>query len=232
MVGSRAHVSFDDEDTMPITTLSSLHNITITCTIGICACGKGPNTNAAPTAAPPATVEQSGTGPGPDSVFASFLSLVVATRQVATRHPNPEYLDSVWVRSEYGSGDFSQSYLLADYRVLSATVAGDTGRVTAAVTIAATLNVDLTAPKSITRAIGTIGIREDTIRFYVQRDSTAPHRWHVVEDGEFVPQRAAEPQVQFFRILADEWRPKGVTLDRAFGVVDSIRRARGKPLLR
>ena len=165
----------------------------------------------------------------PDSQMSAFLSL-----SVATRVPRRGMLDSVWTDTVYGSGDYERSFLLADYRVLSTIIVGDTATADAAITTAADLRVDTSVPKDSFGVIGRVVIREDTVRWTLARDSVGFGRWRVVGDGVWSSSSrdSRSPAVQLFGELVNRWDTPGASVAMVYALIDSIRRARGHPVLR
>ena len=163
----------------------------------------------------------------PDSQFARFLSLALATRMVRAG-----MFDSVYTREgrvptsgeiEDVSGpcpeDYQEARWLADYRVLSVIAVGDSAEATAEITTVAR-EMENGAERR-----ATLDVRQDTAHWRLVRSDLTEGRWKVCGDA----------REGFGLFLASpthvRWSNKG-TAEKARAAIDSIRRARGLPLAR
>lgn len=150
----------------------------------------------------------------PYKQFARFLWLAVATRA-----PGPGRVDSVYTHgTDLGIDErYTDMRWVAAYRILSIWTAGDSGRAAAVIT---------TVARQTDKGYGwtaRYGIRDDTAHWRLERSADTGGRWKVRGD--------ALDGFRVFRVGRDvKWltgSPK-----KAFAAVDSIRRARGLPLVR
>jgi hypothetical protein len=146
--------------------------------------------------------------------LARFLSLAVATRVLHTG-----IADSVYTTGT--EPDINELYTdmrwVADFRILSVSTRGDSGRATAVVT-----DVARQVEKRGTYE-ATYGIREDTAHWLLVRGLDSTGRWLVNGD-------AAEGFGVFH--VGRQIRWVSGSRGKALAAVDSIRRARGFPLIR
>jgi hypothetical protein len=107
---------------------------------------------------------------------------------------------------------------LADYRVLSVATSGDSGVATAAITTAVR---QIEGPRDST--IATVSIADDTAHWRMIRSSETRDRWMVCGDA-----------VEGFGVFPSTWsvRWEAGSAEAARAAIDSIRRARGLPLVR
>jgi hypothetical protein len=152
----------------------------------------------------------SDTTASPYRQFATFLSLAIATRQ-----PHLGMIDSVYTCGDEESRDDMR--WIAAYRILSVSVAGDSGRAAALITTVATQKNEGNGWRA------KLGIREDTAHWELKRGAETGGRWMVCGD--------TYEHFGVFHLGRDvKWaRGSGV---EAMAAVDSIRRARGLELLR
>lgn len=143
--------------------------------------------------------------------FDRFLS-----QTLATRRPRMGYVDSL-----YTCGDeegFEERRWIAAYRILQLTTRGDTGRVVVALT-----SVARQLQETDSRYGARTGILEDTASWRLVRNEETGGRWMTCGDSD-----------QGFNTMAIgrsvRWR-KG-SAKRAVALADSIRKARGLPIVR
>ena len=146
----------------------------------------------------------------PYAQFEKFLSLAIPTRA-----PRLGIFDSVYTCRE--EENYADMRWVADSRILSVSVTGDSGRAAAVLTVVARQKDDGPGWKA------TFGIREDTAHWALKRDTEADGRWKVCGDSF--------EQFGVFRIGRDvQWLRGDRT--KALAAVDSIRRVRGLPVVR
>lgn len=146
--------------------------------------------------------------------FSRFLSLAVATRV-----PHEGRTDSVYASGAEPGIDEHDTDMrwVAASRILSVSTAGDSARATAVITEVAQQITD----HDIYRA--SFGIRDDTAHWRLVRDADSNGRWLVKGD--------AEEGFGVFHVGRDiRWVVGSRAM--ALAAVDSIRRARGLPLVR
>lgn len=167
----------------------------------------------------------------PAQALESFLAL-----SIVTRRPTLRSMDSVFAVSwgESDSSDVNETLVdnwedtrwLADYRILR--VAPDTvieGNFigTVAITTVAAVVGEVTP---VGRATATFGIQEDTVRWRLAKGPLSQGQWKVI----------GATQTDLLGLgmgpAIVEWKPRGASLEKAFAAVDSIRTARGLPIVR
>lgn len=199
------------------------------CTLVLMGCHQGPASDSPARTTPPSQGALLPQTTNPDNVLARFLLQVVATRK-----PTQAGLDSVFVRGD--EGDWETSHWLADYEIGSTLVQGDSAIVTAAITTVAREYADPTFQPGESgppfRALAELRTRTDTAIFnLVVRNG----HWVVVGHGRWgSPKRdPISPQVDLFRVAKiHRWTSVGASAERATALIDSIRTARGHPVVR
>lgn len=160
-----------------------------------------------------------------DSQFARFLSL-----SIATRFPYAGIFDLIGTVKDHSpaveggdvSGlcldpeDYDERRWLADFRVLSVAVDGDSGEASAAITTVARQQIG-------EYWISTFAIEEDTAHWKMIRAPETGGQWKVCGG-------AAEGFELYASERPAQWLNGSDTTARA--AIDSIRRARGLPLVR
>jgi hypothetical protein len=174
-----------------------------------------------------ASVRTRGTAEGePESQLTRFLSLSVATRE-----KNLVYVDSVYTDGDIRvggdvapclAGDETVNRWLAASHVLSVTVQGDRADATAAITTAAR---EVEEPDGESFVVNP-QIQEDTARWRLLKSGTSG-KWMVCGPG-------SHPKEIFglFKVGRTIKWPNGGSQESVMSTIDSIRRARGLPVLR
>ena len=187
-------------------------------TLLACACSAGSSNErkaAAPTLqARAATLDSAATGQ-----LTRFLTTAVPTKKVSLG-----MFDSTYTcrdREQYGLMKW-----IADFKVVAVELMGDTALATTTLTtVANQRHTGETATGDSWSA--RIQVREDTARWWLVRDSTAGGKWKVcgdAENGFSVLMAGRERDIA--------WHPAGASAQVARRVVDSVRQARGLPLVR
>jgi hypothetical protein len=164
----------------------------------------------APHAAAVAPPAKSDTATLARAQFEKFLSLAIATRQ-----PHVGMIDSVYTCGDEESRDDMR--WIAAFRILSVSVAGDSGRAAAALTVVAIQKDGLSGWTA------RFGIREDTAHWELKRSAETGGRWMICGD--------TYEHFGVFHLGRDVKWLRGSTSE-AIAAVDSIRRARGLPIIR
>ncbi|MEP6992218.1 MAG: hypothetical protein ABJA80_14900 [bacterium] len=180
--------------------------------LALAACVEAQSPNAAKRSLPHESAVV-GTSVPPDSQFARFLSLAIATRAPRVG----KFSDVYECRDSEALKDVRW---LADYRILSVHTTGDSAVATAQVTTVARQH------DGATGWVADAGIRVDTARWRMRNVAAgATKRWKVCGD-------AMEHFGVFMLGRTVRWAPAGSSAATAKAAVDSIRRARGLALAR
>ena len=158
-----------------------------------------------------AVIEQ----PRPQDQLRRFLELTIATRGRRT----PAQFDSVYACRD--REDFDEGRWGADFKILEVTPKSDSvveGRVVLT-------TVARARQGSGTSYNGQLGVREDTAHFRLTKSPETRHIWKVCGD--------ARERFQPFPIGREViWQPPGSSSRRPLELIDSVRTARGLPILR
>lgn len=183
--------------------------------------------------------------PGMTAVVAADDSAAIAqvtsllSLEVATRVPHLGMLDSVYI-TDTGDSNAASSEIydhvrwLADGRVLGVDSASDSTRMVKAVitTVADVVEGDTEDRDGVATSTfrATLKTQEDTVYFLVVRGSYSRNKWMVLGSPRLGPEGNG---FGFNTGLKNvRWAPVGASPERARSIVDSIRQARGLPLVK
>jgi len=162
-----------------------------------------------------------------ESQFDRFLSLSIATREKNAVSAESVYTEGgIKVGGDVApclAGDETVNRWLADYHVLSVSLRGDTAIASAAITTAVREDEEPDGRSFVATPL----IQEDTARWMLVRGADTHGKWMVCGPGA-----SAQGLFGLFKVGRTIRWANGGSARNATATIDSIRRARGLPVVR